>query len=74
MSHTANRLSPGLPTTLYVSGGMPLILAKLGKPSNGQFIEMVELLSDFQRGLNPSDEDQLKSSKFKNWEITNTVD
>ena len=40
----------------------------------GQFVEMVELIPDYLQGPNSSDEDQLKSSKFKNWEITNMVD
>ena len=35
---------------------------------------MVELIPDYLQGPSSSDEDQLKSSKFKNWEITNMVD
>ena len=47
-------------------------MAKLGKRiQDGQFIEMAELLPDFRSSLNAADEDQLKSLKFKKWEITN---
>ena len=63
------------PTALYIGGGTPPIPAKLTKCiQEGQFVEMVELMPDYLRGPNPSDEEQLKSSKFKNWEVTNTVD
>ena len=51
------------------------IPAKLAKCIvEGLFVEMVELMPDYLRGPNPSDEDQLKNSKPKNWEITNIVD
>ena len=54
---------------------MPPIPAKLAKCiQEGQFIEMAELLPDFLRSPNPSDEDQFKTSKSRNWEITNIVD
>ena len=50
------------------------IPAKLAKCiQEGQLVKMVELMPDYLNGSNPSDEDQLKSSKFKNWEITNIV-
>ena len=51
---------------------MPPIPAKLAKCiQEGLFVKMVKLMPDFLSGPNPSDENQLKSSKFKNWEITN---
>ena len=62
-------------TPLYIGGGMPPIPAKLAKLiQEGLFIEMVELMPDYLRSPNPSDEDLLKHSKPKNWEITNIVD
>ena len=63
------------PTSIYIGGGMPPIPAKLAKRiQEGQFIEIAELLPDFLRGPNPSDEDQLKSSKIRTWAITNIID
>ena len=60
---------------LYVGGGMPPIPAKLAKRiQEGLFVEMVKLMPDYLSGPNPFDENQLKSSKFKNWEIINIVD
>ena len=54
---------------------MPPIPAKLAKRiQEGLFVEMVKLMPDYLSGPNPYEEDQLKSSKFKNWEITNIVD
>ena len=54
---------------------MLLIPAKLAKCiQEGLFVEMVKLMPGYLSGPNPSDEDQLKSSKFKNWEIPNIVD
>ena len=62
-------------TPLYIGGCMPPIPAKLAKRiQEGLFVEIVELMPDYLRGPNPSDEDQLKNSKPKNWEITNIVD
>ena len=66
--------SENIPTALYVRRGMSPIPAKLAKHiQEGQFVEIVDLMPDYLRGPNPSNEDQLKSSKFKNWEITNIV-
>ena len=54
---------------------MPLIPAKLAKHiQEGLFVIMVKLMSDYLSGPNLFDEDQPKSSKFKNWEVTNIVD
>ena len=64
-------------TSLYIGGRMPPIPAKLAKRiQDGQFVEMVELLPDLLRGYNPSDEDQLKSSKskYRESQITNIID
>ena len=62
-------------TPLYIGGGMPPIPAKLAKRiQEGLFVEMVELMPDYLRSPNPSDEDQFKNTKPKNWEITNIVD
>ena len=59
-------------TPLYIGGGMPPIPAKLAKRiQEGLFVEMAELMPDYLRSPNPSDEDH---SKPKNWEITNIVD
>ena len=64
-----------VPTSIYIGGGMSPIPAKLAmRIQEGQFIEMAELLPDFLRGPNPSDENQLKSSKIRTWEITNIID
>ena len=58
-----------------MGGGMPPIPAKLAKRiQEGKFIEMAKLLPDFLTGPNPSDEDQFKTSKSRNWEIANIVD
>ena len=63
------------PTYLYVSERMPLIPTKLAKHfQEGLFIKMVELMPDYIRDPNLSNEDYLKGSKFKNWEINNIVD
>ena len=58
----------------YVGGSTLSIPAKLVKCiQEGQLVKMVELMPEYLSGFNLSDEDQLKSSKFKNREITNIV-
>ena len=46
------------PTSIYIGGGMSPIPAKFAKHiQEEQFIKMAELLPDFLRGPNPSDND-----------------
>ena len=54
---------------------MPPIPAKPARCiQEGLFVEKVKLMPDCLRGPNPSNEEQLKSSKFKILEIINIVD
>ena len=70
-----NRLGEKTNSLVYITSGLPAILAKLVKRiQEGQFVEMAELSLKQLGSSDTPDDEQSKSSKLKFREITNIVE